>query len=82
MLLVVPKIVFTFFAIVVMALLAFITSLIVNSLAGLNLDVQLRLISITTSIYPVLIAALINPIMIIADTLLYSSLKETSGGKA
>jgi len=72
-----PKVVFVLFGLVAMGILSYITTLAVSAAAGLNVDVQLRLITITSSIFPIVIAAIVNPLLVIADVLLYRSLAES-----
>lgn len=73
-----PKFVFVLLGIVVLAVLAFITNVIVSGFAGLNLDVSLRLNTLASTVYPIAIAALVNPLLIIADTILYRNLADRS----
>ncbi len=73
-----PKFVFILLGIVVLAILSFITDVIVSGFAGLNLDVSLRLNTLAATVYPVAIAVLVNPLLIISDTLLYRSLSNRS----
>jgi len=73
--LVVPKLVFILLGILAMAVVAFVFSLATGVLAGLNLDVQLRLSTISTSVLSTVAAALLNPLIVTADVLLYQSLK-------
>ena len=72
-----PKVVFVLFGLVGMGILSYATTLVVSGAAGLNVDVQLRLITIMGSIFPIVIAAIVNPLLVIADVLLYRSLSET-----
>ncbi len=81
LLLVTPKVVFILFGVVIMALLAFLTNIFINAAAGINIDVQLRLISITSSVYPIILTVLINPLIVITDVLLFNSLKEVTTTK-
>lgn len=73
-----PKFVFVLLGIVVLAILSFLTNVVVSGFAGLNLDVSLRLNTLASTIYPVLIAALVNPLLILADTILYRSVTNRS----
>lgn len=74
--LIVPKLVFIFFGFVLMAVIGYITSIILNVTSGLNFDLRLRLNTLIEWTLPVLIGMLINPLIVIADVLLYKSLKE------
>lgn len=71
----VPKIVFILLGALAMALVTFVLSLATSTLTGLNLDVQLRLATISASVLSTIVAVLLNPIIIIADLMLYQSLK-------
>jgi hypothetical protein len=74
----VPKLVFIIFGVFAMSLTAFIVGMFIDASAGLNLDLQLRITTMTQTIIPILIVVLINPLIIISDVLLYRSLKETA----
>ncbi len=71
----VPKLVFILLGIMAMAVVAFVFSIATGALTGLNLDVQLRLSTISTSVLSTIVAALLNPIIVVADLMLYQSLK-------
>lgn len=73
--LIIPKIVFALLGAFLMAIIAFVLSIASSALVGLNLDVQLRLSTISTSVISTIIAVLLNPLIVIADLLLYQSLK-------
>jgi uncharacterized membrane protein len=73
--LVFPKLVFALFAILGVSVIAFVFSLVTNALAGLNLDAQLRLSTISTTVLSTIAAVLVNPLIVTADVLLYRSLK-------
>jgi hypothetical protein len=82
LLLIAPKAVFILFGVAAMALLAFVTGIFINMTAGLNVDVQLRLLTITSTIYPIILAVLINPLISITDIFLYKSLQEVAVDKS
>lgn len=71
----VPKLVFLLLGAMAMAVVIFVFSLATGALAGLNIDVQLRLSTISTSVLSTIVAALLNPIVVTADLMLYQSLK-------
>ncbi len=73
----VPKLVFIIFGVFAMYLAAFAARILIDASAGLNLDLQLRITTMTETVVPILIVVLINPLIIISDVLLYRSLKET-----
>jgi hypothetical protein len=72
---VVPKLVFLSFGVFIMAIISYISLFFIEASGGLNLDLQLRLITMTNTIIPIVIVVLINPFFIISDVLLYQSLK-------
>jgi hypothetical protein len=71
----VPKLVFIIFGVFAMSILAYLVGILIDASAGINLDIQLRISTMTTTIIPILIAVLINPLIIISDILLLRSLK-------
>ncbi len=71
----IPKMVFLFIGIVLMGIVTYATSFLLSVVSGLNMDLQLRLTTLIEWVIPVVIAVLINPLLIIADLLLYTSLK-------
>jgi hypothetical protein len=75
---VVPKLVFVIFGVFAMYLISYLVNIFLNASGGLNLDLYLRLLTMTQTIVPILIAALINPLIIISDVLLLRSLKNPS----
>ncbi|MBI4435744.1 hypothetical protein HY630_03665 [Candidatus Uhrbacteria bacterium] len=72
---VVPKLVFVIFGVFAMSIIAYVVSILIDFSAGLNVDIQLRISTMTTTIVPILIAVLINPLVIISDILLLRSLR-------
>lgn len=73
--LVIPKMVFIFISIILMAIVAYVANILLSTAGGLNLDLRLRLATMVEWVIPVVIATLINPLIILADVLLYRSLK-------
>lgn len=71
----VPKLVFIIFGVFAMSIIAYLVDILINASTGLNLDVQLRIGTMTSTIIPILIAALINPLIVISDVLLLRSLR-------
>lgn len=74
---VVPKLVFMLFGVFLMYIIAMVTSIVIDTVAGLNLDLFLRLTTIVDTVIPIVIVILINPLVIISDVLLFQSLKES-----
>lgn len=73
--LVIPKLVFILVAIILMVVISYATSIVISAVGGLNLDLRLRLSTMVEWVVPIVIAALINPLIVMADVLLYRSLK-------
>ena len=71
----IPKIVFVLVGVLLMALLQFIYSVVSNAFSGLSLDVQLRIGTVFGSVLSTVVAALLNPLIISSDLMLYQSLK-------
>ncbi|MBI4592143.1 hypothetical protein HY733_01730 [Candidatus Uhrbacteria bacterium] len=71
----VPKLVFIIFGVFAMSLVAYLVGILIDFTAGLNIDIQLRIVTLTQTIVPILIAALINPLIVISDVLLLRSLR-------
>lgn len=71
----IPKIVFMIFGAFAMAIVAYIVGILISASAGLSLDIQLRISTMTEFIVPVVIAAFINPLIVISDVLVLRSLK-------
>lgn len=71
----VPKIVYILLGAILMAVVGFVLSIATTALTGLNVDVQLRLTTIVTSVLSTMVAALLNPLIVSADLMLYQSLK-------
>ncbi len=73
--LVVPKLVFVIFGVLAMAIISYFTEILLNVVGGLNIDLRLRITTLIEWNLPVVIAVFINPLMVIADVLLYGALK-------
>ncbi|MDG1949690.1 MAG: hypothetical protein P8J32_02605 [bacterium] len=71
----IPKIVFTIVGVFMMSIAGYLVSIFIDAAGGFNIDLQLRISTITTSVVPVIIAVIINPLIIISDVLLLKSLK-------
>ena len=76
--LILPKIVFLLFAVLVAILLSIILETTLINVTGLDLDVQRRVIELATTVLPILIAIFLNPLIFLSDVLLYQSLTEQS----
>jgi len=74
----VPKIFFIVIGLIIMWILITLSSLVINVLAGTNIDLFLRLKTIMSLIISVIVAILINPMVVLADVILYKNLKETT----
>ena len=71
----VPKLVFIIFGVFAMSIAAYLVGIFIDFSAGLNIDIQLRIATMTTTIVPIAIAVLINPLIVISDVLLLRSLR-------
>lgn len=71
---VIPKLIFITVGILILAVIEYVIGLGVIGVSGLNLDMQLRLNSIVRAAFPVFVVVLLNPLVVIADTLLYQDL--------
>jgi hypothetical protein len=72
---VVPKLVFVIFGVFLMTIIGYLVGILTDLSAGLNLDTQLRISTMTTTVVPIVIAVLINPLIVISDVLLLRSLR-------
>ena len=70
-----PKFVFLLFGLFLGTILSILIQVLINGSAGLNLDAALRLTNLTEAVIPILVTILINPLFIVSDVLLYTSLK-------
>lgn len=73
-----PKIVFALFGVLVAIILNYVINTILVDSTGLNLDIQQRVTDLASAVLPTLIAIFLNPLIFISDVLLYQSLKEQS----
>jgi hypothetical protein len=73
--LIVPKLVFILFGVFLMAIIVYVTEILLNVASGLNLDLRLRLFTLIEWTVPVVIGVLINPLIVLSDILLYRNLK-------
>ncbi len=72
----IPKLVFIIFGVFAMVMAGYIGSVLIDASGGINLDLQLRITTLTQTIIPIVIAAFINPLIVISDVLLLRSLNE------
>ena len=70
-----PKILFILVGVLLMALVQFVFSVVSSAFVGLSVDVQLRISTIVLSVLSTVVAALINPLIVASDLMLYQSLK-------
>ena len=73
---IIPKLVFVLFGVFVMSIIGYLIGILISASAGINLDIQLRISTMTQTIIPILIATFINPLIIISDVFLLRSLKK------
>jgi hypothetical protein len=63
------------FGVFAMSIAAYLVGILIDVSAGLNVDIQLRISTMTTTIIPIVIAVIINPLVVISDVLLLRSLR-------
>jgi len=73
--LLIPKVLFFLLGVIIEFVFILVATSLIMAFAGLNLDLAERLVSITNSLAIILVTILINPIIIIADYLIYDSTK-------
>ena len=73
----VPKILFIIIGVIGMWILASLSQVVISALASGNIDLFLRLQTIAGIIISIIAAILINPLVVIADVILYKNLQET-----
>lgn len=78
LLLIVPKLVFLLIGFIILFIVSYAVQLALTVFAGLSIDTYVRLISMSDAVFPILLAVLLNPLLVISDSLLYRSLKEAS----
>jgi len=74
---VIPKVIFIILGVIIMWVLAFAAQIVISAVVGLNADLYLRLQSISGGLLSLVIAILINPLIVLADIIVYRNLKET-----
>lgn len=72
----VPKLVFVIFGAFAMYVISYVGAIIIDFSSGISLDIQLRIATMIQTIVPIVIAALVNPLIIISDVLLLRSLQK------
>ena len=72
----VPKLVFFIFGVFAMSIFSYIVGILIDASGGINLDLQVRISTMVQTIVPIVIAAFINPLIIISDVLLLRSLEK------
>ena len=72
----VPKLVFFIFGVFAMSIFSYVVGILIDASGGINLDLQVRISTMVQTIVPIVIAAFINPLIIISDVLLLRSLEE------
>lgn len=76
--LIVPKIIFYFGLFTLQMFLVFLLKILATNLAGLNFDLGVRIYAIGSTTVFIVLGALINPLIMTADYLLFRSLQENS----
>ena len=75
--LIVPNMVFLLIALIAQSVLLYLIEGLVGFLAGLNIDIQVRLIGILSTLVLSLVTILLNPLLFTANLILYHNLSET-----
>lgn len=70
----VPKLLFIVIGVLLLMVVQYVVGLGITGAAGLNIDVQLRLGTLTQAAVSAVVVALINPLIVIADLILYKNL--------
>lgn len=73
---VIPKIVFFFGMFTIQLFLTFLLQMIATNVAGLNFELGVRIYTIGSALVFILLGALLNPLVLTSDYLVYRSLKE------
>ncbi len=76
--LILPKVVFIIVGAFAMYLIGYVVSIFTDSVGGLNIDLYIRIQTMTDTLIPIVIAVLLNPLIILSDVILYKSLKGES----
>ncbi len=74
----IPKLIFLLVGILIMGVLSYLIGIVISGVGTFNSDLMIRLQTLSGSVFPIVVAALINPLIILADVIVYRSLKETS----
>ncbi len=80
--LVVPKIVFLLAFALIQFIILLVLTMSVKLVAGLNLELADRLLSIVNSVTFIVVTVIINPIILIADYLIYENAKSGKGKRS
>ena len=73
--LVLPKIVFLMIGVLIILFFGFIMSIVASTISGLNLNLELRIITLSDTIVPILASIFVQPLIIITDMILLNNLK-------
>jgi hypothetical protein len=70
-----PKLLFLIVGVLLMWIASYLTGMIISAVAGLNTDLLARLTTYSSTIIPAIIAILLNPLLVLADVVLYKNLR-------
>jgi hypothetical protein len=70
-----PKLLFLVVGVLLMWIATYLSSMIISAIAGINTDLLARLTTYADTIIPAVIAILINPLLVLADVILYKNLR-------
>ncbi|MFC1787710.1 hypothetical protein ACFLZY_00625 [Patescibacteria group bacterium] len=79
LMLIIPKAVFVVIGGIVLLFSTYLIRFFLTALGGINPDIQLRLLTIVSSVFPLIITAFLNPIIVIIDFMIYKNLMEVQG---
>jgi hypothetical protein len=72
-----PKLLFLIVGALIMWICSYLAAMVINTVAGLNTDLLARLSTYVDTIIPALIAILLNPLLVLADVILFKNLRDS-----
>ena len=72
-----PKLLFIIVGVLMMWVLSYLCAMVISTVAGLNTDLAIRLATYVEIVIPALIAILLNPLLVLADVVLYKNLRDS-----
>lgn len=77
--LILPKIVFIMIGVLIIVFFTFIMSVVASTISGTNINLELRIITLSDTVIPLLASIFVQPLIVITDMIL---LKNLNGGAA